>query len=137
MYCQKLYLDKAGAYYLQGGKRFMYLLFSRTANFSSVFVTFRLFKIFSPLSALKPSAGKLFIHTAFLHFNADTEVKNLYDEPVTDSQFLSRSLVKSFAIAAAQARYIYGVSSNSPYFMSNGPLLFSISNCAEGCSSMD
>nr|XP_018906949.1 PREDICTED: 39S ribosomal protein L37, mitochondrial [Bemisia tabaci] len=57
---------------------------------------------------LKPSAGKLFIHTAFLHFNADTEVKNLYDEPVTDSQFLSRSLVKSFAIAAAQARYIYG-----------------------------
>ena len=50
------------------------------------------------------------VHTAFIHFNEE-EVRNLYRTPVTEDQISSRSLMKAFAITAAQARYLYGVSS--------------------------
>lgn len=46
-------------------------------------------------------------HTAFFHYDP-SEVKNLYGEPVTESQFLSRTLVKAFAVAASRAQQLYG-----------------------------
>ncbi|KAK3929041.1 39S ribosomal protein L37, mitochondrial [Frankliniella fusca] len=46
-------------------------------------------------------------HTAFFHYDP-SEVKNLYEEPVTESQFLSRTLVKAFAVAASRAQQLYG-----------------------------
>ncbi|KAJ1523379.1 hypothetical protein ONE63_001246 [Megalurothrips usitatus] len=46
-------------------------------------------------------------HTAFFHFDP-VEVKNLYEEPVTESQFLSRTVVKAFAVAAARAQQLHG-----------------------------
>lgn len=46
-------------------------------------------------------------HTAFFHFDP-SEVKNLYEEPVTESQFYSRTLVKAFAVAASRAQQLYG-----------------------------
>lgn len=49
------------------------------------------------------------VHTAFIHYN-ETEVKNLHDSVVTEDQTVSRSLMKAFAITAAQARQLYGVS---------------------------
>uniref|UniRef100_A0A1B6DL06 Large ribosomal subunit protein mL37 n=1 Tax=Clastoptera arizonana TaxID=38151 RepID=A0A1B6DL06_9HEMI len=56
---------------------------------------------------LKPGSHQKHVHTAILHYN-ETEVKNIYETPVTDSQVLSRSLVKSYAIAVAQAKHNYG-----------------------------
>lgn len=38
-----------------------------------------------------------------------TKVKNLYEEEVTESQILGRSLMKTFTAAAAFARHKYGV----------------------------
>lgn len=46
-------------------------------------------------------------HTLIVHFN-ESEVRNLYDTPVVESQILGRSLMKSFAVAAAKARSQYG-----------------------------
>lgn len=48
------------------------------------------------------------MHTAIIHF-LETEVHNLYKTPVLESQTIARSLMKAFTIAAAQARYLYGV----------------------------
>ncbi|KAI5746187.1 hypothetical protein M8J77_000919 [Diaphorina citri] len=56
---------------------------------------------------LHPNASHPHIHTALIHYN-DTEVKNSYATPVTDSQVMGRSLIKAFVMAAAQARYLYG-----------------------------
>lgn len=56
---------------------------------------------------LHPNASHPYLHTALIHYN-DTEVKNIYATPVTDSQVLGRSLLKAFVMAAAQARYLYG-----------------------------
>lgn len=50
-----------------------------------------------------------YAHTALIHFN-ETEVKNLHGTAVTEDQIIARSLMKSFTIAAAQARCLYGVS---------------------------
>ncbi|XKL59581.1 hypothetical protein PGB90_000597 [Kerria lacca] len=47
------------------------------------------------------------VHTAIIHFN-ETEVKNVYKTPVLETQTIGRSLMKAFAITAAQARYLYG-----------------------------
>lgn len=55
-------------------------------------------------------------HTAFFHFDP-SEVKNLYEEPVTESQFFSRTLVKAFAVAASRAQQLYGVSDSSIYIL--------------------
>jgi hypothetical protein len=56
--------------------------------------------------------GSLFphIHTAFFHYN-ETEVKNIYDTPVTEEQVLGRTLLKCFAVGAAHAQQRFGVSS--------------------------
>lgn len=48
------------------------------------------------------------IHTAVIHYN-ETEVKNIYETPVTEEQILGRTLLKSFAIAAAHAQQRFGV----------------------------
>ncbi|XP_022121277.2 39S ribosomal protein L37, mitochondrial [Pieris rapae] len=46
-------------------------------------------------------------HTTWLHYNA-TEVKNLYEEPVTPIQVLGRSLTHTFTIASSFAKQLYG-----------------------------
>lgn len=57
---------------------------------------------------VSPITGKFNnIHTAFIHYN-ETEVNNLYELPVTESQILGRSLMKSFAFAIANAKSKYG-----------------------------
>lgn len=50
-------------------------------------------------------------HTILLHFSP-LEVKNLHETQVTESQFKSRALLKTFAVAAASARSKHGVSFN-------------------------
>lgn len=50
-----------------------------------------------------------YIHTAIFHYN-ETEVKNIHEVPVTEEQVLGRTLLKSFAIAAAHAQQRFGVS---------------------------
>uniref|UniRef100_A0A069DYX5 Large ribosomal subunit protein mL37 n=1 Tax=Panstrongylus megistus TaxID=65343 RepID=A0A069DYX5_9HEMI len=47
------------------------------------------------------------VHTVVIHFNK-TEVANLYDIEVSESQFLARSLMKCYTFALAQARHTYG-----------------------------
>lgn len=57
---------------------------------------------------VSPIAGKFNnIHTAFVHFN-ETEVKNLYETPVLETQILGRSLLKSYAFAVANAKSKFG-----------------------------
>lgn len=46
-------------------------------------------------------------HTVFIHYNA-TEVKNIYEEEVTDDQILGRSLLKTFTVAATYAKEQFG-----------------------------
>ncbi|KAF5272436.1 hypothetical protein FQA39_LY07904 [Lamprigera yunnana] len=46
-------------------------------------------------------------HTVFVHYN-NLEVKNLYEEEVTVAQFLGRSLMKTFVVAATYARQNFG-----------------------------
>ncbi|KAF2901428.1 hypothetical protein ILUMI_04752 [Ignelater luminosus] len=46
-------------------------------------------------------------HTVFIHYNP-TEVKNIYEEEVTDTQILGRSLMKTFAVAATYAKQTFG-----------------------------
>lgn len=48
-------------------------------------------------------------HTIFLHFSP-LEVANLHGTSVTDAQIKGRSLMKAFAVAAANARSQFGVS---------------------------
>ncbi|KAJ4435100.1 hypothetical protein ANN_23675, partial [Periplaneta americana] len=47
------------------------------------------------------------IHTAVINYD-ETQVKNIYETPVTEEQVLGRTLLKSFATAAAQAQQRYG-----------------------------
>jgi len=47
------------------------------------------------------------IHTAFIHYN-ESEVKNIYETPVTKPQILGRSLMKAYAFAIANAKSKYG-----------------------------
>lgn len=42
-----------------------------------------------------------------LHFSPEC-VKNLYEEPVTDSQYESRAMLKSFTVAASKATAQFG-----------------------------
>ena len=46
-------------------------------------------------------------------------VKNLYEKPVTDSQFEARALIKAFTVTASWAKKLYGVSSinSTNYFL--------------------
>lgn len=48
-------------------------------------------------------------HTIFVHFNG-TEVGNLYETDVLDTQIEGRSLLKCYAFAVGQARFKYGTS---------------------------
>lgn len=43
----------------------------------------------------------------FVHFNS-LEVKNLFEEEVTDTQVYGRSLMKAFTVAASHARQQFG-----------------------------
>lgn len=57
---------------------------------------------------VSPITGKFNnIHTAFIHYN-ETEVKNLYETPVLQTQILGRSLMKSYAFAVANVKSKYG-----------------------------
>lgn len=47
-------------------------------------------------------------HTILLHYSP-LEVKNLFETPVTLSQFEGRALMKAFAVAASRAQSLYGV----------------------------
>lgn len=49
------------------------------------------------------------VHTIFVHFNG-TEVSNLYETDVLDTQVEGRSLLKCYAFAVGQARFEYGTS---------------------------
>lgn len=51
---------------------------------------------------------KKYPHTLFLFFDRD-EVKNQFEEPVTDTQIHGRSLLKAFTAAASFAKQTYGV----------------------------
>lgn len=57
---------------------------------------------------ISPIKGKFNnIHTAYIHYN-ETEVKNLYETPVVESQIIGRSLMKCYAFAVANAKSKYG-----------------------------
>lgn len=62
------------------------------------------------ISPLAISTGSRYFHphTVFLHFAQ--EVRNLTETPVTQTQFESRTLLKTFSVAAASAQSKYGVS---------------------------
>ncbi|KAI4467271.1 mitochondrial ribosomal protein l37 [Holotrichia oblita] len=47
--------------------------------------------------------------TLFVHYNPN-EVKNAYEEEVTENQIYGRSLLKSFTVAASYAKQLYGES---------------------------
>lgn len=70
------------------------------------------------LLAIDLTIKKCHPHTLFVHYNA-TEVKNVYEEEVTDSQFKGRSLLKSFTVAASYAKELYGVRIITPIKVSN------------------
>ncbi|KAB0804351.1 hypothetical protein PPYR_01321 [Photinus pyralis] len=46
-------------------------------------------------------------HTVFVHYNK-TDIRNLFEEPVTEDQFLGRSLLKAYTVAASYARQKFG-----------------------------
>lgn len=48
-------------------------------------------------------------HTIFLHYS-DLDVRNIHESPVTEDQFESRAMLKTFAVAAARAQHKFGVS---------------------------
>ncbi|XP_063235680.1 large ribosomal subunit protein mL37 [Bacillus rossius redtenbacheri] len=54
-----------------------------------------------------PGGDRLFPRMLVLHGNA-TQVRNLHETPVTETQWLGRSLLNTFAVAAAHARLRYG-----------------------------
>lgn len=47
-------------------------------------------------------------HTIFVHYNK-TQVKNIYEEEVTDAQISGRALLKAFTVAASYAKQRFGV----------------------------
>lgn len=64
-------------------------------------------------SAINLEVSKPHPHTLFVH-HIETDVKNLFEEEVTESQIFGRSLLKAFTVAASYAKAKYGV---SLYFM--------------------
>ncbi|XP_028165329.1 39S ribosomal protein L37, mitochondrial [Ostrinia furnacalis] len=56
---------------------------------------------------IKPTVNMRHPHTTWLHYNA-TEVGNLYETPVTQSQILGRSLTHAFTVASAYAKQLHG-----------------------------
>lgn len=54
-------------------------------------------------------------HTVCYHYSP-LDVHNLHDLPVSDDQIKGRSLMKTFAVAAAAARQEFGVGFFSKYF---------------------
>ncbi|KAL3288344.1 hypothetical protein HHI36_002792 [Cryptolaemus montrouzieri] len=46
-------------------------------------------------------------HTVFVHYD-QTEVKNLFEEEVTEDQYYGRSLLKTFTVAASYAKQRFG-----------------------------
>lgn len=60
-------------------------------------------------------------HTIFVHYNR-TEVKNIYEEEVTEAQIFGRALLKAFTVAASYARQRYGVKCKL-YFILNKILI--------------
>ncbi|GLV39876.1 mitochondrial ribosomal protein L37 [Carabus blaptoides fortunei] len=56
---------------------------------------------------IKKTSLKCHPHTVFVHYD-HTKVANLFEEEVTEAQVLGRSLMKTFAVAAAYARQKYG-----------------------------
>lgn len=46
-------------------------------------------------------------HTLFVHYN-NSEVKNIFEDEVTEDQISSRALVKAFTVAASYAKSIFG-----------------------------
>ncbi|KAJ8946418.1 hypothetical protein NQ314_008900 [Rhamnusium bicolor] len=56
---------------------------------------------------IKSLTNKTHPHTIFMHYDKE-EVKNLFEEEVTESQIFGRSLLKSFTVGASYARQIYG-----------------------------
>ncbi|CAH1162951.1 unnamed protein product [Phaedon cochleariae] len=56
---------------------------------------------------IKPTVKKSHPHTLFTFFDRE-EVRNLYEEEVTDQQIFGRSLMKTFTAAASYARQRYG-----------------------------
>ncbi|XP_050428661.1 39S ribosomal protein L37, mitochondrial [Adelges cooleyi] len=66
------------------------------------------YNIYKKNEFISPIDGKFNnIHTVFVHFD-DTEVKNLYETPVVESQILGRSLMKCYAFAVANAKSKFG-----------------------------
>lgn len=59
-------------------------------------------------TAIKSSHSFSHPHTILLHYSR-IDVKNLFEEPVTDDQFESRAILKGFAAAASRAQSLYGV----------------------------
>jgi len=56
---------------------------------------------------INPFIPKSHPHTIFVHYN-NTEVKNLFEEEVTENQFLGRTLLKAFTVAATYAKQVFG-----------------------------
>ncbi|XP_018563370.1 39S ribosomal protein L37, mitochondrial [Anoplophora glabripennis] len=56
---------------------------------------------------IKSFVSKLHPHTIFTRYNKE-EVKNLFEEEVTEAQIFGRSLLKAFTVSASYARYQFG-----------------------------
>uniref|UniRef100_A0A0K8TE31 Large ribosomal subunit protein mL37 n=1 Tax=Lygus hesperus TaxID=30085 RepID=A0A0K8TE31_LYGHE len=75
--------------------------------------TVSLTKEITPVNQLVDSSpfvygfSKCNVHTAIVHYNS-TETANIHDLDVSQDQFLSRSLMKAYAFALAEARRRYG-----------------------------
>lgn len=61
------------------------------------------------IPAINPGVKKRHPHTLFIFLNKE-QVKNEFEEPVSDDQVFGRSLLKSFTVAASYAVQTYGVS---------------------------
>uniref|UniRef100_A0A1B6G2X7 Large ribosomal subunit protein mL37 n=1 Tax=Cuerna arida TaxID=1464854 RepID=A0A1B6G2X7_9HEMI len=62
---------------------------------------------FKDVFPLQPDSKYSQVQTIIVHHN-HTEVKNIFDAPVQESQLLGRSLMKAYTMAVTQARYNYG-----------------------------
>lgn len=63
--------------------------------------------MFDLCPAFKSNYNKKHLHTIYLYYDP-TEVKNVTELPVTESQKLSRTLLKAFTAAAGSARQQFG-----------------------------
>ncbi|BES87653.1 Ribosomal protein L37 [Nesidiocoris tenuis] len=89
-------------------------------NISPLLPTLSLIKDFSPkdklvdVSPFSLGFQKCNVHTAIVHLNS-TEVANIHDLDINRDQILSRSLMKAYAFAIAEARRRYGNSDKLPH----------------------